>query len=119
VGILSKLFGSGEPSELHKHEHAVIVHFQYGSTNFQYIYAVEDQLRNAVAEANVGEYDGREVADDGSVGYFYLYGPDAEALYQAIRPVLEATIFTRNAAVKLRFGPDKRSTPTRVIRRSK
>ncbi len=90
----------------------------YGSMNLQYIYALEDQLRDVISEAKVGEYDGKEVANDGSEGHFYMYGPDAETLYRAIRPALAATVFTRTATVTLRFGPAKRSTPTRVIQQS-
>jgi hypothetical protein len=118
VGILSRIFGPSEPAQYHERQQAVIVHFTYGSTNFQYIYALEDQLRDAISRAKAGEYDSRKVADDGSDGYFYMYGPDAEALYRAISPVLTSTVFTRSATVTLRFGPAKRSTPTRVIQRS-
>jgi hypothetical protein len=119
VGLLSRLFRSSEPAEYHEHEQAVIVHFSYGSTNLQFVYAMEDQLRIALADAKAGEYDGKEVADDGSDGYFYMYGPDAEALFRAVTPVLAATKFTRNATVTLRFGAAKRSTPKRIIQLSK
>jgi hypothetical protein len=80
---------------------------------------MEDQLRGALYDAQVGEYDGKEVADDGSDGYFYMYGPDAEALYRAVSPVLAAAAFTRTATVTLRFGAAKRGTPKRIIQLSR
>ena len=81
----------------------------------QHVYALEDLLRIAIAEAAAGEYDGREVADDGSDGFLYMSGPDAEALFRAITPALEASSFMRGATVTLRFGPPKWRTPKRVI----
>jgi hypothetical protein len=119
VGIFSRIFGPSEPSQYHAHEQAVIVHFSYGSTNLQFVYAMEDQLRIAISDANAGEYDSKEVADDGSDGYFYMYGPDAEALYRVISPVLAGTSFTRTATVTLRFGAAKRGTPKRIIELSR
>jgi hypothetical protein len=113
--LLAKLFGWTKATEMHASEHAVIVHFSYGSTNLQYIYAMEDLLRAAISEAAAGEYDGKEVAADGSDGFFYMYGPDAETLFRAIEPVLAGSSFMRGATVTLWFGPRKRRTPKRVI----
>jgi len=63
----------------------------------------------------VGKYDGHEVADDGSDVSFYMYGPDAEALYRVISPLLAESPFMRGATVTLWFGPRKRKTQRRVI----
>jgi hypothetical protein len=114
MGLLSKLFSSDKQSSKLP-EHAVIIHFYYGSTNFQYVYALEDQLRSAISNAGVGEYVRHEVAKDGSDGTYYMLGPDAEELFRAISPVLEAFSFTRGATVTLRYGPKKRGTPKRVF----
>jgi hypothetical protein len=115
MGVLSKLFGPRKPVRKRPPEQSVIVHFSYGSTNLQHVYALEDLLRNAISEAAAGEYDGHEVAEDGSDGFYYMYGPDAEALYRVISPVLAASSFMRGATVTLRFGPPKSKTPKRVI----
>jgi hypothetical protein len=115
MGVLSKLFGPRKIVRKGPPEHLVIVHFSYGSTNLQHVYALEDLLRIAISEAAAGEYEGHEVAEDGSDGFYYMYGPDAEVLYRVISPVLEASSFMRGATVTLRFGPLKRSTPQRVI----
>jgi hypothetical protein len=88
--LLSKLFRSRKQLAKRPPEHAVIIHFSYGSTNLQHIFALEDQLRSVVSEAGIGEYDGHEVAEDGSDGFYYIYGPDAEALFRVISPLLAA-----------------------------
>jgi hypothetical protein len=115
MGLLSKLFKSQTSASKKVPEHEVVVDCFYGSTNYQHMYALEDQLRNAVAEAKVGKYDGHKVADDGSDISLYMYGPDAEDLYRVIRPFLAEAPFMRGASVTLWFGPRKRRTQKRVI----
>jgi hypothetical protein len=115
MGVLSRLLGARKSVRKARPHQEVIVHFLYDSTNFQYVYALEDMLRIAISEAAAGEYDGREMANDGSDGKLYMYGPDAEALYRAINPVLSACPFMHGATVTLQFGPPKRKTPKRVI----
>lgn len=115
MGLLSKLFGSKGNGSHRPPQHEVVVHFLYGSTNFQHMYALEDVLRSKIAEAGVGEYDGYEVPEDGSEGSFYMFGPDAEALYRVIRPFLAESPFMHGATVTLWFGPKSRKTQKRVI----
>ena len=106
MGILSRLFSSKTESSAKPAEHAVIVTFAYiGSTDLDPLFALESQLESAINAARVGEYDGNEVAVDGSDGTLYMYGPDADKLFAAVRPVLEACSFMKGAAVKLRYGP--------------
>ena len=106
MGFLDKLLGreakrpSAAPSE-----HAVLVYFAYGSTDLSRLFALEEQLDQALAAAGVGELDGNEVAADGSEGTLYLYGPDADALFTAVRPTLEAAEFMQGARILLRYGP--------------
>lgn len=86
-------------------EHAVIVHFLYGSTDLSRLFALEDQLIEALEKAGTGEFDGNEVAADGSDGYLYMYGPDAAALFKTVKPILESVDFMKGATAKLRYGP--------------
>src|SRR5262245_33628103 len=88
-------------------EHAVIVHFRYGSTDLTRLFALEDEVRQAIAAAGAGEFDGNEVAADGSDGYLYMYGPDADKLFASVRATLERAEFMRGARVKLRYGPPR------------
>jgi hypothetical protein len=86
-------------------EHAVIVHFQYGSTDLSALFALEDELIGAIDAAGVGEFDGNEVATDGSDGLLYMYGPDADRLFDAVRAILEYTPFMQGAVATKRYGP--------------
>jgi hypothetical protein len=115
MGLLSRLFGSKNSGKNGSSEQEVEVHFAYGSTNFQHVYALGDQLQNAIVEAKVGEYDGHAIPADGSEGRYFIYGPDAEAIYKVIAPVLEASPLMRGATITLHYGPRRRGTPKRVI----
>jgi hypothetical protein len=86
-------------------EHAVIVKFEYGSTNLDALFELEDQLESTLEGADVGEYDGHEIAVDGSDGLLYMYGPDADALFKAVQPTLLASTSIKNAVATLRYGP--------------
>jgi hypothetical protein len=85
-------------------EHAVVVHFSYGSSDFARLSKLEQKLKEAIIEAEVGEFDSAEVAADGSHGYLYMYGPDGDRIYQVIEPFLLDTSFMRGATVKIRYG---------------
>lgn len=91
-------------------EQAVIVHFHYGSTNLQPIFALEDKLGAAITDANAGEYDGNEIATDGSDGFLYMYGPDADRLYEVTAPILKSAPFMHGATIKKRYGPAAEGT---------
>jgi hypothetical protein len=98
-----------------KFEHAVVVHFSYGSTDLKPLFALEERLESAIAQAAVGEYDGNEVATDGSDGYLYMYGPDADALLQAVKPILEGASFMRGAKARLRYRPPQTGAKERIV----
>jgi len=105
MSLLGWLFGKRSERPPAASEHAVFVHFTYGGADLSSLYALDDQLEQVTADAGVGECDGHEIAVDGSDGTFYLYGPDADSLFAAVRPTLEATGFTKGARVTLRYGP--------------
>jgi hypothetical protein len=42
---------------------------------------------------------------DLSDGSIYMYGPNAEELFKAVKPTLESTDFMKGAIAVLRFGP--------------
>ena len=96
-------------------EHAVIVKFRYGSTDLTRLFALEERLEAAIASANVGEFDGDEVATDGSDGVLYMYGPDADRLFAVVRPILESVQFMNNASVRVRYGRPNESPREETI----
>jgi len=83
-------------------EHAVIVHLE--NTNLDEVFAIEDPLEQAIDDAGVGEYDGNEVAVDGSEAVLYAYGPDADALWDVMKPVVERATPRAGSYVIKRYG---------------
>jgi len=104
MGIFSRLFGS-ESRDPPNADHAVIVHFDYGSTDLAALFQLEEQLERSISNAGVGEFDGNEVAVDGSDGFLYMYGPNADRLFVVVRPILERSSAIRNAVATVRYGP--------------
>ena len=91
-------------------EQAVIIRFSYGSTDLSRLFALEDKLIEALEKAGTGDYDGNEVAADGSDGFLYMYGPDADALFKTVKPILATVDFMKGATATLRYGPPEDGT---------
>ncbi|HZN22132.1 MAG TPA: hypothetical protein VFB57_06210 [Gaiellaceae bacterium] len=74
---------------------------------------VEDRLIEAIEKAGVGEFDGN-VMGPGEV-VLYAYGPDADALFDVMAPILRA-IPAREAFAIKRYGEagDPRAHEERV-----
>lgn len=96
-------------------EHAVIVAFEYGDTDLDSLFELEDQLSDAIENAGVGEFDGNEIAANGTDGTLYMYGPDADKLFEAIKPVLESAVCIENVVATLRYGPPEEGVKERKI----
>jgi uncharacterized protein YbbC (DUF1343 family) len=111
MGLFDKIFGRKVKDILHpttvnkQPEHAVIIRFNYGIEGVEALHSLEDKLEKIIVNKKAGEYDGHEIATDYSDGILYMYGPNAEVLFKAIKPTLEQTSFMKGAIVKLRFGP--------------
>jgi hypothetical protein len=86
-------------------EHAVIVSFEYGSTDLEPLFELEETLEQLIEASDVGEYDGNEVAVDGRDGRLYMYGPDADALFEAVKGALASAGCIKNPIAMLRYGP--------------
>lgn len=115
VGILAASTVALAQTTPAKNDHAVVVHFAYGSTDLKKLFALEDELEKAILAAKVGEFDGNEVAVDGSNGYLYMYGTNADSLFEVIKPILEKSPFVRGAKAKLRYGPAQVGAHEKVI----
>jgi hypothetical protein len=116
MNIFGKLFGQKKtPHPAQSPEHAVIVSFGYASTDFDPVFALGTQLDRAIVSASVGEFDGNELAADGSEGSLYMYGPDADRLFAVVRPILASADFLRGAQVRLRYGPARSDAREQTI----
>ena len=82
----------------------MIVHLA-GPYETEAVFELEDRLIEAIEQAHAGEFDGNEIALDGSEVVLYAYGPDADALFEAMRPSLaEVEPRPGSHAIK-RYGP--------------
>lgn len=88
-------------------EHAVIARYRLAEEGFgghsqrAAIRQAQELLISLIDRAGVGEFDGNEFGN-GAVA-LYAYGPDADALYGVMAPVLRDLAF-RPAHVVLRYG---------------
>ncbi len=96
-------------------EQAVIVRFIYGQTDLDPLYELEDKLIAAIEAAGAGEFDGNEVATDGSDGILYMYGPDADRLLGAVRAVLASASCMQKAVATIRYGPPEDGVKEREV----
>jgi hypothetical protein len=90
-------------------EHAVIIFFNYGKDEDEPYWNLGMELEKILRVQRLGVYDGHEIAMDNTDGSYYMYGPNAEAIFKAIKPTLDATDFMKGATAMLRFGPGEDS----------
>jgi hypothetical protein len=109
MGILDNFFGQPSKNEevtanFSGNDHCVIVHFIYYKDELDPLHDLERELERVIEDQGVGQYDGHEIALDMSDGFLYMYGPNAESLFKAVKPALENTDFTKGSLALLRFG---------------
>ena len=96
---------------------SVIVYFRCVDDDLQPLHALERDLSQAIIDAGAGVYDGHEVALlEGDDAYLFMYGPDAERLFDVVRPVLQMARMMAGAKVTLRYGsPDDEDIGERYV----
>lgn len=83
-------------------EQALLVHLPSTGAGFS-LDEIEDPLIAAIDDAGVGEFDGNEIGAEGAI--LYMYGPDAEALFVVVEPVLRQMELPDGSYLVKRFGP--------------
>lgn len=110
MGIFDRFFkkGAAESSApREQNDHAVIVHLD-GTSLPDQVYeendlaTLEELLVAAISNSGTGEYDGDEMGPTETM--VFMYGPDADALFSSVEPVLRAYPLCRNARVEIRRG---------------
>lgn len=92
-------------------EHSVIIYFNYGLEDDKPFYELSERLCTIIEENRLGIYDGHEIAMDNTDGSYYIYGPNAEEIFKAIKPTLESAYFMKGATAILTFGPSEDNSP--------
>ena len=89
-------------------DHAVIVHLPLTGTQFgsederEAVYILEDRLTDAIERDRAGEFDGNEFG--GGECTLYMYGPDADRLFNAVAPLLRLNPLARGGYAVMRYG---------------
>jgi hypothetical protein len=86
-------------------DHAVIIYFSYGMDSLEPLHTLGFELERIIESADAGRYDGHEIAMDDTEGSYYMYGPNAEKLFKAVKPALENIPWMKGARALLLFGP--------------
>lgn len=73
---------------------------------------LEECLRATIQERGAGQYDGNEFG--GGECSLFMYGPDADRLFQAIRPILAAAPVARGGHTIKRYGQPGEGKEVRV-----
>ncbi len=85
-------------------EQAVIVYLPFSeSANVSDFQALEDEIAEAIDRAGVGEFDGDEFG--GGKCVLFMYGPDADRLFDAIAATLRSSLLSAGGYVIKRYGP--------------
>ncbi|WP_405428211.1 hypothetical protein [Streptomyces erythrochromogenes] len=88
-------------------EHAVVARYRLADDGLgelgqrEVVRQAQSRMAEAIEQAGVGEFDGNEYG--GGEVALYAYGPDADALFAVMAPILRALPF-RPAHVILRYG---------------
>jgi hypothetical protein len=67
------------------------------------IHELSDVLEEAIEKSEAGEFDGDEFG--GGECTLYMYGPDADKLFEAIRKPLMSSPLAKGGYVLKRYGP--------------
>ena len=82
-------------------DHALLVYLPYTDTDLGPLFAIEDALMAAIEECGAGELDGNDVG--GGEATLFMYGPDADRLFEAVEATLRQLLPPGSRAVK-RYG---------------
>ena len=96
-------------NQLTPDKQSAIVYFENGLPYPEALYETGHALCEQIEKEKVGCYDWHCTAADDSHGWLYMYGPDAEKLFETVRPVLEQAAFLKGASVTLHCGREKKS----------
>lgn len=107
MGFFKRLFAAKQPAPKGP-EHALLLSIRLGNDEFgepgevEAMHELQDELSAAIARAKAGELDGDELG--AGVCTIYMYGPDADRLWNAVAPVLEKHTFRHGSEAVKRFG---------------
>jgi hypothetical protein len=104
-------------------EHAVLVYLKLSDEKMgseqerNECHALEDRLERSIKAKQAGELDGDEFGEGFCT--LYIYGPDADALFNAVESDLRAAPLLAGSYAIKRYGPatDPKARETKVVLR--
>jgi hypothetical protein len=88
-------------------EQSLIIRFLYCYVDLDALHDLEFYLDEFLENNPVGRLDGHEIAMEGVDGLLFLYGPDAQKLFESIKPILLLTPFTSEAEIFIQNGENE------------
>jgi hypothetical protein len=104
-----------QPRQTQQAGHSIVIRFRFGQHNLEPIAYLEGRIMAALKNTALGAYAGSKMEEDYSHGFLYLQGPDADALFAAIKPELEKNALMDNAEIRLRYGPLNAQAEEKVV----
>lgn len=89
-------------------EQAVTIHLRLDNNSFgshrqrEAMSILQDQLSRSIEDANIGEFDGDLVGKGEHL--FFMYGPDANRLFEVIEPILKSSPSAAGGYAVKRYG---------------
>jgi hypothetical protein len=115
--------GRKKDSGMKSPEHAVLVYIKLSDANMgsekerNDCHALEDRMERSIKTKQAGEFDGDEFGEGFCT--LFMYGPDADALFNAVESDLRAAPLLAGSYAIKRYGPatDPTARETRVVLR--
>ena len=108
MGFWRRLFGSKDRPDQPKAEQALLLHIRFDGSGSESAAAsgretLAQRLADALHKSGAGSLDGSESGPDRCT--LFMYGPDADAMWVAVEPVLRSRPFALGSHVVKRYGP--------------
>jgi len=102
-------------------EQVLIVNLSFSPDDIELVYELEDLLEKLLSSSGIGEYDGNEIdVARGAApitGTFYMYGPDANKIFNLVCPIVAEAEFVKSATATRQYGgPDSYKGSTVAIK---
>ncbi|MFD1934893.1 hypothetical protein ACFSKW_25805 [Nonomuraea mangrovi] len=76
---------------------------------------IEDALRQTLADAGSGEFDGNDMDFETGEVTLFMYGPDTDLLFASAEPVLKRLVLPKGVVAIKRYGePGAREELVRI-----
>ena len=83
---------------------SIVVYFEGWINSLEPVHRLSEQFRELLSEDEKADFDGHEIAMDGSHGTLYFYCNDSKELWDIIKPILQSADLLKCTQAVLRLG---------------